>query len=180
MKLRIIAIIRTAQVVARVTTVYTIIHVIVMMVLLEQTANKLTIALTRTVQIVVGVITVVTIMSVNVTVVILEQTVKKLIFAITRTVLVTAHVTTNSQRTNVHVLRDTQVLTVSILTVTIINAKIMQRVSMETPNILVSVHQDIWVIYVKRGIFVITRNAPDLVHVKMEHLATHVHVMMGM
>ena len=55
----------------------------------------------------------------------------------------------------------------------------MQRVSMDTLTIRVHVYQDIWVIYVKRRIFVTIRNAPDVVHVKMEDQTTHVHVMLG-
>ena len=150
-----------------------------MVVLSELIANKLIIATTKTVQIVECVRTVVTIMFVFVTVVLLEQTVKQLIIAITRTVRVTAHVRTNTTHTHVHVFRDTQVLTASILTVTVMYANMVPPVSMDTLTTLVNVHQDIWVICVKRGIFVIIRNAPGLVHVKMEHLTTHVHVVMG-
>ena len=127
-----------------------------------------------------GVKTVVTIMFVIVTMLSLEQTVKQLIIAITRTVLVTAHVTTNTTRTHVHVVRDTQVVTASILTVMIMDAKIMQRVSMDTPTTCANVHQILWVIYVKRGISVIIRNAPGAVHVKMNGLVIDVHVMLGL
>ena len=69
--------------------------------------------------------TVVTIIHVIVTEVLLGQTVKLLIIATTRTVLTKAHVTTNSTRTHVHVVRDTQVLTVRILTVTIIDVNMV-------------------------------------------------------
>ena len=56
----------------------------------------------------------------------------------------------------------------------------MQRVSMDTPITLANVHQVLWVIYVKRGISVIIRNAPGAVHVKMEGLVIDVHVMLGL
>ena len=123
--------------------------------------------------------TMVTIIHVIVTMVLVDQAVKQLIIAITRTVLVTEHVITNTTRTHVHVIRDIQELSASILTVTIMDVKIMQRVSMDTLTIRVHVYQDIWVIYVKRRIFVTIRNAPDVVHVKMEDQTTHVHVMLG-
>ena len=90
-----------------VRTVVTIMFAIVTEVLLGQTVNRLTIAITRIVQIVEDVKPVDTILFVIVTEVLLGQTVKQLIIAITRTVLVTAHVTTNTTRTNVHVVWDT-------------------------------------------------------------------------
>ena len=52
-------------------------------------------------------------------------------------------------------------------------------VSMATLATRVDVYQDIWVIYVKRRIFVTIGNAQGMVHVKMELLVTHVHVMLG-
>ena len=137
-------------------------------------------AIIGTAQVMERVRTVVTIMFVIVTVVSLERTVKQLIIAITRTVHNTACVTTNTTRTNVPVVRDTQVMTASILTVAIINAKIMQRVSMDTPITFANVHQVLWIIYVKRGISVIIRNAQGAVHVKMEGLVINVHVMLGL
>ena len=111
-----------------------------MVVLSELTANKLIFATTKTVQIVECVRTVVTIMFVIVTVVSLEQTVKQLIIAITSTVLVTAHVRTNTTRTHVHVIRDTQVVTASILTVIIIDANMAPPVSMDILTTHVHVH----------------------------------------
>ena len=107
----------------------------------------------------------------------MEQTVKMLTIALTRIVLTKAHVLSNTIRTNVHVIRDTQVVTASILTVMIMDAKIMQRVSMDTPITRVHVFQDIWVIYVKQRIFVTIRNAQGAEHVKIQDLAIHVHVM---
>ena len=70
--------------------------------------------------------------------------------------------------------------TANIHTVTIINATIMQRVSMDTPITLANVQKVLWVIYVKRGISVIIRNAPGAVHVKMDGLVIDVHVMLGL
>ena len=110
----------------------------------------------------------------------MAQTVKMLTIALTGIVLTKAHVTTNTTRTNVHVIRDIQVLTANILTVTIMDAKIMQRVSVDTLTTHVHVHQDIWIRSVKRGIFVTIRIALDVVLVKMELLVTHVHVILGL
>ena len=110
----------------------------------------------------------------------MEQTVKMLTIALTRIVLTKAHVTTNTTRTNVRVIRDIQVLTAIILTVTIMDAKIMQRVSVDTLITHVHVHQDIWIRSVKRGIFVIMKNAQDVVLVKMGYLVIHVHVILGL
>ena len=49
---------------------------------------------------------------------------------------------------------------------------------MDTLTTRVNVHQDIWVISVKRRIFVTIRNAQGAVHVKMELLVTHVDAML--
>ena len=102
-----------------------------------------------------------------------------MIIAITRIVLFTAYVTTNTTRTIVHVVRDIQVLTANILTVTIMDVNMAPPVSMDTLTTRVHVYWDIWVIYVKHRIFVTIRNAQDMVLVKMEDQITHVHVMLG-
>ena len=78
-----------------------------------------------------------------VTVVILEQTVKMLTIALTRIVLTKAHVLSNTTGTNVYVIRDTQVLTASILTVTITDANMVPLVSIDTLTTRVHVHQDL-------------------------------------
>ena len=123
--------------------------------------------------------TVVTIIHVIVTVVSLDQTVKQLIIAITRTVLVTAHATTNTTHTNVYVLRDTQVLTVRILTVTIMDVNMVPPASMDILSTRVHVQQDIKEAYVKRGTFVIIRNAQEKGLVTIKKIVTHVFVLPG-
>ena len=114
---------------------------------------------------------------VNVTVVLKEQTVKQLIIAITRTVLFTAYVTTNTTRTNVHVVRDTQVLTVSILTVTKMDANMAPPVSMDTLTTRVDVYQDIKGAYAKHRTFVIIRIVQEKGLVIMKNIITCVIVL---
>ena len=90
------------------------------------------------------------------------------------------HVITYIVLTHANVTRDILGRTANKQIARIINVNIIPRVSMDPLTTRVNVNQDTRIIYVKRGISVIIRNAQGMVHVKMEHLVIHVDVMLSL